>query len=832
MSDIESEIIETIVTSHDDCEVEEIKEVVTVTEDEDGNCEINETNEVVVVTEESSEVVVIEEEILTVIEEGSQGPIGPQGPAGPQGEQGPQGPAGPETGVSSINSLLGNIVIDAGSNVAIEDDGNGTITISSTGGGAVDSVNGETGVVVLDTDDVAEGATNLYYTDGRAQAANTGLYVGLTGNESIADVKTFTDFPVLPSGTAIGNQAVTANQLAEAVSVEKFRRGFVIDVLINTPPGSPTAGDRYVVGESPTGDWVGHADAIAEWTGSAWTFLTAEEGFTVTVESTFVDYSYNDLSTWVPSGGNTIYSASNGVLLTGSNFEIDFANTNPALEIADGGLRAKVDDTSIERTTNGLSVKNVAAAKITGQVSPAQGGTGLSALGSANRVLGVNAAGSAMEYKNVVGGANVSVINTAGQIEISSSLSGAADFFYTSESFYADPGVNFVWTNLPAALTIGSTYLRKKVNLTGATQFRIVVNQAVAGASLSKLRVQYSPDNVNFFQFDADTSGDLAVGAGTGVKVGAWTDIVAGAKSDVWLQFYALGGDGVVDPAFRQIDVQLRYNSTIVDGDSTGVVAREIPIISSPATNVVWTNMPAALTEFLGATYSRQQVDLTGCTHYRLVVNQAVAGFAGADINLQYSTVSQSTGYVAADTGGVGELDIGTGVGVKVGAWAPLQRSAQGDVWIRLVGKSGDGIADPAFRQVLVQFKSTVLAQPASSGLTAIAGENISAYRVVYVNPSDGKLYVASSLDTSNRFTIAGMTTSAVTSGDEVTIQTRGSLFNSGWSWNLASPHALYLVASGQISQTAPTSGFVCQVGFVTATNEMFLDIGEKILLI
>lgn len=35
----------------------------------------------------------------------------------------------------------------------------------------VDSVNGETGAVVLDTDDINEGATNLYFTDVRAKAA-------------------------------------------------------------------------------------------------------------------------------------------------------------------------------------------------------------------------------------------------------------------------------------------------------------------------------------------------------------------------------------------------------------------------------------------------------------------------------------------------------------------------------------------------------------------------------------------------------------------------------------------------------------------------------------
>ena len=38
-------------------------------------------------------------------------------------------------------------------------------------GGAVDSVNGQTGVVVLDSDDISEGTTNLYFTDTRALGA-------------------------------------------------------------------------------------------------------------------------------------------------------------------------------------------------------------------------------------------------------------------------------------------------------------------------------------------------------------------------------------------------------------------------------------------------------------------------------------------------------------------------------------------------------------------------------------------------------------------------------------------------------------------------------------
>lgn len=59
----------------------------------------------------------------------------------------------------------------AGTGVTLTPTGT-TITITASGaGGAVDSVNGQTGAVVLDTDDVTEGVSNLYYTNARAAAA-------------------------------------------------------------------------------------------------------------------------------------------------------------------------------------------------------------------------------------------------------------------------------------------------------------------------------------------------------------------------------------------------------------------------------------------------------------------------------------------------------------------------------------------------------------------------------------------------------------------------------------------------------------------------------------
>jgi len=68
---------------------------------------------------------------------------------------------------------------------------NGTIWEHSPAADAVTSVNGQQGVVSLDTDDVSEGTTNLYYTDARAKAA--------TVADSITDAIT----DVAPSQNAV-----------------------------------------------------------------------------------------------------------------------------------------------------------------------------------------------------------------------------------------------------------------------------------------------------------------------------------------------------------------------------------------------------------------------------------------------------------------------------------------------------------------------------------------------------------------------------------------------------------------------------------------------------
>ena len=65
----------------------------------------------------------------------------------------------------------------------------------------------------------------------------------------------------------------------------------------------------------------------------------------------------NDIN-WIQISKAVLYTASNGVKLSSLDFQIDLSDTNPSLEISDGGLRIKDDESSIERSASGLRVKS------------------------------------------------------------------------------------------------------------------------------------------------------------------------------------------------------------------------------------------------------------------------------------------------------------------------------------------------------------------------------------------------------------------------------------------------------------------------------------------
>jgi hypothetical protein len=115
------------------------------------------------------------------------------------------------------------------------------------------------------------------------------------------------------------------------------------------------------------------------------------------------------------------------------------------------------------------------------------------------------------------------------------------------------------WSNQPLALTEfgGVISWRKKVDLSDATEARLVVPVGIAGTGAAKLYAQYSTDLASWNYLDGGTGPSASIGT-TGVKVSSWFNLPSGAKSDVYLRLVADGGDGNVDLGFGVIEIQVR----------------------------------------------------------------------------------------------------------------------------------------------------------------------------------------------------------------------------------------------------------------------------------
>lgn len=92
-------------------------------------------------------------------------------------------------------------------------------------------------------------------------------------------------------------------------AIDVLLQGAVISKTLTAPPGSPTNGDRYIVGASPTGAWAGQAKSIAVWTtdnpatpSGLWEFYPPKPGWLVVNIADSTAYMYVS-STWTALGG-------------------------------------------------------------------------------------------------------------------------------------------------------------------------------------------------------------------------------------------------------------------------------------------------------------------------------------------------------------------------------------------------------------------------------------------------------------------------------------------------------------------------------------------------
>ena len=146
----------------------------------------------------------------------------------------------------------------------------------------------------------------------------------------------------------------------------------VIDKDLTAPPGSPSTGDRYLIGldtgaSAATGAWATHDGKITEWNGSAWVFTTPTTGmFVVADDETTVMYRFGG-TTWTAQNFESS-TASTGLVKVGFDIRLADANAN-GLNVTSGVYSVNVDDSSIERGVaagNPLQIKDlgVTTAKI------------------------------------------------------------------------------------------------------------------------------------------------------------------------------------------------------------------------------------------------------------------------------------------------------------------------------------------------------------------------------------------------------------------------------------------------------------------------------------
>jgi hypothetical protein len=131
------------------------------------------------------------------------------------------------------------------------------------------------------------------------------------------------------------------------------------------------------------------------------------------------------------------------------------------------------------------------------------------------------------------------------------------------------------------------------------------------------------------------------------------------------------------------------------------VIGATIPFVSSiMGYDQPWTNQPAAVTELGGSTRHRTHFDLTNVTKARLVVNVMVAGAAAADLCVEYS-LDQTTWSALA--GGSGVCAAINATGVRISSLPNIAAAAKADVYLRVIGRNGNGTLDPAFGHISLE---------------------------------------------------------------------------------------------------------------------------------
>ncbi|MCZ4072714.1 DUF2793 domain-containing protein [Agrobacterium sp. LMR679] len=115
---------------------------------------------------------------------------------------------------------------------------------------------------------------------GTAGTVVTALWLNMAQEEIL---KVVTEAGLVPS-EGDWTQLWQALQIFGLASGSRSRRWLTVNSMtLSSAPGAPAAGDAYLIPTGATGIWAGNVGKIAEWTGSAWTYMTPTDGHGVSL---------------------------------------------------------------------------------------------------------------------------------------------------------------------------------------------------------------------------------------------------------------------------------------------------------------------------------------------------------------------------------------------------------------------------------------------------------------------------------------------------------------------------------------------------------------------
>lgn len=113
---------------------------------------------------------------------------------------------------------------------------------------------------------------------------------------------------------------------------------------------------------------------------------------------------------------------------------------------------------------------------------------------------------------------------------------------------------------------------------------------------------------------------------------------------------------------------------------------------------------------------------------------------------------------------------------------------------------------------------------PENTSVNMIAGENISPFRVVYIQTASGKVFHADNANMSERDKIIGINSAATAINDLASIYITGTVTNPAWTFD---PGPVYVGSSGVMTQIEPTNGYVVKMGIALSSTKVLIDVDK-----